>query len=269
MKNVSFSVIIPCLNEENYIGKLLYNLSQQTDQDFEVIVVDGKSEDKTIEIIKKFEKLLPQLNLVISDKRGVSYQRNLGANKAVSNHFLFLDADSRLDIDYIKDFKSELEKASAEIATAYIWPDSKNPLDWFFWLGGNMAIDLSRFAWPFAPGMNLYFGKEIFEKNNGFNENIKVGEDTDLVKRAVTSGGKFAVLKKPKYYTDVRRLKTEGHVGYLVKLMLIAWQAHRRGSFSSVDIEYRMGDWTKFENEKEGLLDKIKQMMFTRGTKNE
>ncbi len=257
-----FSVIIPCLNEEHYIGKLLKTLQIQSDQDFELFVIDGKSDDKTIEVIDSYKKGLPQLKVVVSDKRGVAHQRNLGAQNATSEHLLFLDADSRLHEDYIKDFKEEVTKAQGDIATAYIWPDSRNPLDWLFWLGGNMVIDLSRFAWPFATGMNMYVRRSMFEKVKGFDELIKVAEDNDLVKRCVNAGGKFVVLKKPKYFTDVRRLKTEGHVGYLVKLMLIAWQAHRRGSFAKVDVEYKMGEWDEVEKEKTSLLKQILDKMF-------
>jgi glycosyltransferase involved in cell wall biosynthesis len=260
--NNFYTVVIPCLNEEKFIGKLLYTLSIQSDQNFEVIVVDGKSEDKTIEVIHKFDSLLPQMRIVVSDRRGVAYQRNLGASHAKSEHILFLDADSRLDVDYIRDFKDEVAKSKADIATAYIWPDSKNPLDWFFWLGGNLVIDMAKYAWPFAPGMNMYLSKELFEKIGGFNKDIKVAEDADLLKRAMANDGKYVVLKKPKYFTDVRRLKTEGHMGYIVKLMLIAWQAHKSGSFEKVDVEYKMGDWEAAEKEKTGLLKQIMDKMF-------
>ncbi len=205
------------------------------------------------------------MKVVVSDRRGVAHQRNLGAQNSTTEHLLFLDADSRLHDEYISDMKEENEKNKADISTAHIWPDSKNPLDWFFWLGGNMVIDVSRYTYPFAPGMNIYITKDLFEKIEGFNEEYKVGEDSDLVKRAVGDGGKFVVLKKAKYFTDVRRLKAEGHMGYLVKLMLIAWQAYNRGSFAKVDIEYKMGDWDEYEkqkeNEKKSLLEKVKKTM--------
>lgn len=262
MTNDLYSIIIPCLNEEKFIGKLLYTLSTQSDQDFEVIIIDGKSDDKTIEVINKFSSLLPQMRIVVSDKRGASYQRNLGAKEAKSGHLLFLDADSRLDADYIRDFKDEVRKSHSDIATAYIWPDSKNPLDWFFWLGGNLVIDVARYAWPFAPAMNMYLSRSLFEKMEGFRTDIKVGEDADLLKRSIASGAKYSVLKKPKYFTDVRRLKTEGHMGYMVKMMLVAWQAHRRGSFAKVDVEYKMGDWDVAEKEKNGLMKQILDKMF-------
>lgn len=259
------SIITPCLNEEHYIGKLLYTLSLQTNQNFEFIIVDGGSTDKTVEVINKFDKMLPMMNLVIADKRGVSYQRNLGAKKAKTDFLLFLDADSRLDPAYLADFMEEVTKSNADIATAYIWPDSRNPMDWFFWLGGNVVTDLSRYVWPLGYGMNLFVRRPLFDSISGFNEEQRVGEDVDLVKRAISAGGKYVVLKKPKYYTDVRRLRSEGHAQFMVKTMLIAWQAYKHGSFSKVDVEYKMGNWneidSKSDQEHKSMFEKVKRSM--------
>jgi hypothetical protein len=111
--------------------------------------------------------------------------------------------------------------------------------------------------------MNLYFKKSLFDQIHGFDEHIRVAEDVDIVQRGIKTGGKYAVLKKPKYYTDVRRLKSEGHVGFMMKTMLIAWQAYRRGDFSKVDVDYKMGDWGQREIAGDAnLYEKIKEKMF-------
>jgi glycosyltransferase involved in cell wall biosynthesis len=254
-------IVVPCLNEEKYIGGLLKSLASQSDQDFELVIVDGKSTDGTLLEIKKFELDLPQLRVIKSEERGVSLQRNLGARDVDSQEILFLDADSRLDVDYIKEFKTEAGSTGADIAMAYIWPDSLNPLDWFFWLGGNVVTDLSKYVWPLGYGMNLYIKRNLFDKIGGFDESITVAEDVDLVKRGVAVGGKYVILKKPKYFTDPRRLRKEGHLGFLVKNMLIAWQAHRRGGFGRVDVEYRMGEWDVAEKEERSLFESIKEKM--------
>ena len=88
---MSLSIIIPTLNEENYVGKLLDCLCRQTYKDFEVIVVDGNSRDKTISVVEKFRK---KLNLrLIKSERGVSLQRNVGAKHSKYDRLVFFDAD--------------------------------------------------------------------------------------------------------------------------------------------------------------------------------
>jgi len=72
-----FSIIIPCLNEEKYLPKLLEDLSNQTLQDFEVIVIDGNSEDKTIQLIEKYKDIFSTFKIIISKIRNVSVQRKL------------------------------------------------------------------------------------------------------------------------------------------------------------------------------------------------
>jgi len=66
-----FSIIIPTLNEERYLPKLLEDLLNQTEKNFEVIVVDGKSTDKTIDVCKHFMKNIPS-KIIISNKRNVA-----------------------------------------------------------------------------------------------------------------------------------------------------------------------------------------------------
>ena len=223
--NIFLSIIIPCLNEEKYIGVML-----------EFSLYEGE--------------------------RGVSKQRNFGARHAKYDHLLFLDADSKLDVDYLKDFVEELSLSNADIATAYIWPDSISPMDWFFWMHANVLTDLTSYVWPLGYGMNLYIKKKLFDNIRGFDEDTKVAEDVDLVKRAVAAGGTYAVFKKPKYFTSVRRLDKEGHLPFFFKTMLIAWQAYRRGGFSRVEVPYEMGHWDgELGKEPRTLWEQFKTMM--------
>ncbi|KKT87511.1 MAG: Cell wall biogenesis glycosyltransferase, partial [Candidatus Collierbacteria bacterium GW2011_GWD2_45_10] len=89
-----FSVIIPALNEEKYLPLLLADLAKQTTRDFEVIIIDGNSKDKTVAKAKLFKNKLPLLTILSSPVRNVSVQRNQGATKATGRYLLFNDADN-------------------------------------------------------------------------------------------------------------------------------------------------------------------------------
>lgn len=69
-----FSVIIPTLNEEKFLPNLLTSLSEQTEESFEVIVVDGKSKDKTVAVAESFKKKLP-LRVIVCDRGSLQIGR--------------------------------------------------------------------------------------------------------------------------------------------------------------------------------------------------
>ena len=66
-----FSVVIPTLNEERYLPKLLGNLAGQIDRDFEVIVIDGHSKDRTIERARGFKGGIKRLRILAAERANV------------------------------------------------------------------------------------------------------------------------------------------------------------------------------------------------------
>ena len=72
---MKLSVIIPTLNEENYIGYLLDCLVNQTLKDFEVIIVDGNSQDGTRDKALQFQGLL-DIKFVNAGRKGVSFRQD-------------------------------------------------------------------------------------------------------------------------------------------------------------------------------------------------
>ena len=90
---LKISVIIPVLNEAANLGKTL--AKAQHNRDVEIIVVDGGSEDDTVEIAKKHG-----VKVMISPQPGRSFQMNFGAQKATGNILLFLHGDTFLPEGY-------------------------------------------------------------------------------------------------------------------------------------------------------------------------
>jgi glycosyltransferase involved in cell wall biosynthesis len=96
---VFFSVIIPALNEEHFLPRLLRSLQKQQFTNFEVILVDSESKDKTISEAKKFGKYFP-LTILTNTKRNVSRSRNMGAEKANGEYIFFIDADNSINSNF-------------------------------------------------------------------------------------------------------------------------------------------------------------------------
>lgn len=92
------SVVITMYNEERYIKKCLETLLNQTYPNIEVILVDNACTDRTVEIAKKFPFKIIRKDI----NQGPGPARNLGAENAIGEILVFVDADMKFDMDYIK-----------------------------------------------------------------------------------------------------------------------------------------------------------------------
>src|SRR3989304_7470559 len=93
---IDLAIIIPTLNEEHFIGRLLDSIIKQSVAPKEIVVVDAYSKDKTVEEIKERQKKFPDLHYFKVSKSTISRQRNLGVKHTTCPHLLFLDADMEL-----------------------------------------------------------------------------------------------------------------------------------------------------------------------------
>ena len=112
MKNLVFSFIIPAHNEEEVIADCLDSIkNQKVKKNYEIIVVNDGSSDKTKEIIENLMKTNKKIKL-INNKNGTSaaYARNRGSEKAEGKYLIFLDSDQTLE----KDFMKKLNKLAEE-----------------------------------------------------------------------------------------------------------------------------------------------------------
>lgn len=98
MRNPLLSIVIPAYNEEKTIDNCIKSLFNQSYKNFELIIVDDGSKDRTTKIVKKFRKV----RLVKGQHKGPGFSRNLGAKKARGDILIFVDADMAFDRDYLK-----------------------------------------------------------------------------------------------------------------------------------------------------------------------
>ncbi|MBS3051460.1 MAG: glycosyltransferase [Candidatus Aenigmarchaeota archaeon] len=208
---MKISVVIPTLNEGKYLETTLFHIRQI--KPYEIIVADSHSTDNTVKIAKKYGARIVQA------KRGAaSYGRNAGGHAAKGDVILFLDADSIVFpniFDIInKDFRNR--KVVGWTCTIYgFTPSWKEQI--IYNMSNNLVDFLTTYAKkPHAPGIAIAARRQVFEKVNGFDENLKVMEDHDFAMRA----GKFGTFKFSKetcVYTSTRRMNKWGGLGLIRK----------------------------------------------------
>lgn len=208
----SFSIIIPALNEQVTLPLLLQDLVNQTFKGFEVILVDGHSQDKTI---KKASKFLSKLNLKIinSSKRNVSTQRNLGAKAAKGECLLFIDADSRLPKYFLEGIKYNLNRKPTHLFTCWCKPDSNKPADKAIATLINITIEtVNKLDYPGALGAMIGCFPKAFKKIGGFDPKTTFAEDRDFIHRARKKNINFQIFKDPRFVVSFRRFRKEGRL---------------------------------------------------------
>ncbi len=212
-----FSVIIPTLNEEKYLPLLLKDLEKQTFRDFEVLVTDGGSTDKTLTKGKLFESRLP-LSVFVNKKKNVSLQRNFGAKHARGQYLIFFDADVRIPAGFLKKLSLSINKNKGLLFTTYLLLKNKPQTQIILTELTNFIIEtFNMLGKPFAPGFNIIVEKDLFHKLGGFDHTLKLAEDHDLVQRARKMGVLLKVLKEPKLYPSFRRPEKIGYLRFLTQ----------------------------------------------------
>ena len=208
-----FSIIIPALNEEVALPLLLEDLANQTFKNFEIILVDGHSEDKTVEKAKGFAKKLPRLTITNSKQRNVSTQRNLGAKVAKGKYLFFNDADNRLPSYFLEGVKYNLSRKPTDVFTNWCISDTDKPADKAVASLINVGIEASNLIeYQAALGALIGCRRSIFSKIGGFNPSIPFAEAGEFVRRAAKKGFRFTIYKTPRFTFSLRRFRKSGKI---------------------------------------------------------
>jgi glycosyltransferase involved in cell wall biosynthesis len=209
------SIVIPTLNEENYVGFLLSDIARQSRKADEVIVVDGDSQDATVSVAKRF----PRVDLLIGAPP-VAHQRNLGGRKASGDIVVFLDADVRLSETFLEDFLERIEQRNLDIASPLYMPYRSTLSIKGIHASINVVFVILQKVLPSGAGHCIAVKREIFEQSPGFDPHLKVGEDVALV-RKLSKGHRFGIVAKQLLVSD-RRYKEEGVSRMLTKILLLS-----------------------------------------------
>lgn len=214
MSKPYFSVIVPVLNEESEIKKLMESLVDQTFKDFEFILVDAGSTDNTVKIVSSYSKKL-NLKIVETKVRNVPFSRNLGAKKAQADFFVFIDGDNQITKGFLEATKSCIRKYNCQLIIPKLEPDNKSLLNKILYYLSNKLISIMLHT-PriYTTGGNIIVSRKYFDKVKGFDPKIKITDDQDFVRRAHKSGAKVKFLNDEGIVFSTRRFEVEGFAAY-------------------------------------------------------
>ncbi|MEO1404957.1 MAG: TIGR04283 family arsenosugar biosynthesis glycosyltransferase [Pseudomonadota bacterium] len=206
------SIIIPALNEELAVGQTFKTLNALSPKPFEVILVDGGSNDRTVQIAEA-----AGAKIVNSQVTGRAAQMNAGAAAAEGDHLCFLHADTDVPIDFVSLSEDVLSSKNTALA-GFVSIMKGEKLRWFTtahnfiktWYAPLLFRPIS-----FMRGGRLLFGDQVmicrradFEAVGGFDEAQVIMEEADLCLRMVQAGlGRVRQVNRKVWSSDRRVAK--------------------------------------------------------------
>jgi len=227
------SIIIPTLNEEKYLPLLLDSIKKQNFGDYEIILADAGSTDKTIEIAKKYGSRVIPGGL---PARG----RNEGTRIARGDILFFLDSDAVLPDNFFEKALPEFGNRKLEIASFCLVPIPRSRISLFLYnISYNWPIVALEKILPHAA-TGILVKKNLFEKLGGFDEDVKLAEDMYLARRAKKIA-KFGIIRSVKIYASDRRVKEDGWLKIGLKFFLCELYMIFIGPVRSDIFKYKFG----------------------------
>lgn len=185
-----FSVIIPLYNKENFIKETLNSLLRQTFQNFEAIIVNDGSTDKSLEKVRSVQD--KRIKVFNQTNKGVTKTRNIAIDKAGGKWIAFLDADDIWKPSHLLELKKCIESLPKAdlVSNAYeirLQNDyikrptySKNPPNKIDYIQNYLEYCfVDHLFWTSSIAVK----REKFKEVGGFDENLSTGEDLDLMIR--------------------------------------------------------------------------------------
>ena len=211
-KNPLVSIIIIALNEEKNILNVLQSLRRQTFSDMEIILADGFSEDKTIEIAQPLVD-----GIICESRRNPAFERNAGALLARGKILAFADSDNILPKKWVENIVVAFNSNPKIVGVwGSVYFSDTNLIEKII---SKIAMRVFCFIESIknhvAPACaNYAFRKDIFFNIDGFDTSYRTCEDHEIFQR-LKKEGEIKYSPKIEVCSSARRIKAMGYLNFL------------------------------------------------------
>ena len=213
---MTYSIIIPTLNEEKLLPGLLKSLSAKEIKEkynYEIIISDGGSTDRTVEIAREYADIIIEKQK--NKTQNIAIGRNVGAQSAKGAILIFLNGDIKLENPKLlfEEIENKFLKSKflAMTCCVKIFPEEENITDILFSTFYNNYFHFLNFiGLGMGRGECHIVKREIFKEVKGYDERLAAGEDFDLFRR-IRKKGEIFFDRKLIVYESPRRYRKNGH----------------------------------------------------------
>lgn len=216
----NISVIIPIYNAEKYLEKMLNSIINQSMEDIEIILINDESEDCSLRICRKYEKIDHRIKIIDKKNEGVSQARNAGIDIATGEFIMFLDADDWVDPNICEDMYKSIKEQNADMCFCnHIMEYDNRSVECNFVLEQEVVQgeeikngiilplieserkDILHDKASFRGPWGKLFKRDIIIKNNiRFNSKLSIGEDLIFNFEYLKYVNKVVMLNKNLYH---------------------------------------------------------------------
>jgi glycosyltransferase involved in cell wall biosynthesis len=188
-ENFKISIITVVYNGKEYLEETIKSVIDQDFKDFEYIVVDGKSTDGTVDVIKKHEKYIDKW---VSEKdRGIYDAMNKGSKSARGEYLYFLNAgDYFCDKNVLKKINQHLKYDLVVGSIVRKYPN----YDFIHSLNNESIKNIKHGKMP--PHQGSFIKKDVFDKLKGYNIEYKSSGDLDFFCKFYKNNNSYIVIDK-------------------------------------------------------------------------
>lgn len=202
-ENPMVTVIVPCRNEERFIGPCLDSLvaGRYDPTRLEILVMDGRSRDRTAQIVGDYSRRFPMVRLIDNPNLTTPWAMNLGINQAVGSIIMKADAHSTFNIDYIPLAVRYLEEFKVDDVGGVLetcpGADSHEARAVACVLSSRFGTGNSYFrigsVEPRLVDTVAYgcYRRDVFDRVGLYNTNLARSQDIDLNQRLRKAGGRI------------------------------------------------------------------------------